>query len=161
MRKLAVEALAALLCAGLAASVAVADDADKDTPGTNKAGWLAGGWFASKPKVEAKKPVVKAPPVDETPPERAVDVRIHEQKAYLRRLQVCDRLLEIALDTNDAALQKQVEQLNQQAFDVYIKRTGGSVGGARFEEADGLSDAAAPKATPVKGKLGTRGEDKP
>jgi hypothetical protein len=155
MRKWAVGALAALLCAGLAGSVAVADDADKDTP--TKAGWQAGGWFASKPKVEAKKAPAKAAPVDETPPERAADVRIREQKAYLRRLQVCDRLLEIALDTQDVDLQKQVEQLNQQAFDVYIKRTGGSVGGARFEEADGIGEAA----TPEKGKPGKRGEDKP
>jgi hypothetical protein len=151
MRKWAIGALAALLCAGLAGSIAVADDADK------RAGFSGSGWFASKPKVETKKPVAKAAPVDETPPERAADVRISEQKAYLRRLQVCDRLLEIALDTQDVALQKQVEQLNQQAFDVYIKRTGGSVGGARFEEADGLGEAP----TPEKGKPGKRLEDKP
>jgi hypothetical protein len=150
MRKWAMGALAALLCAGFVGSIAVGDDADK------RAGFSGSGLFASKPKVEANKLGAKATAADEALPEREADVRAREQKAYLRRLQVCDRLLEIALDTQDVELQKRVEQLNRQAFDVYVRRTGGSVGGARFEEPDGTGEGAAPET----GKPGKRGEDK-
>jgi hypothetical protein len=150
MRKWAMGALAALLCAGLAGSVVVADDADK------RAGFSGSGLFTSRPKVETNKPATKATATDEAMPEHEADVRAREQKAYLRRLQVCDRLLEIALEAQDEALQKQVEELNRRAFEVYIKRTGGSVGGARFEEPDGAGEGVAPET----GKPGKRGEDK-
>ena len=150
MRKWAMGALAALLCAGLAGSVAFGDDADK------RAGFSGSGLFASKPKVDSKKAAAKSTAADEAVPDHEADVRVHEQKAYLRRLQVCDRLLEIALETQDEALQKQVEELNRRAFEVYIKRTGGSVGGARFEEPEGAGEGVAAET----GKPGKRGEDK-
>jgi hypothetical protein len=160
MRKVGVWALAALLCAGLTVSVAVAGDADKDTVANNTR-WWSGGWFAGKPKVEEKKPVAKALPVEEAPAERTADVRVREQKAYLRRLQVCDQLLEIAINTHDATLEEQVQQLNQQAYEVYNKRLGGQVGGARFEPADAFTESPRTKAKPEKGKPGIRMEDKP
>jgi hypothetical protein len=156
MRKLAVGVLAALLGAGLAGSIAVADDVDQGTQVPVKRGWSPGTFFGGKPKLDDKGPVGQAMVVDTALPERTVDVRIREQKAFLRRLQVCDRLAQIADDTKDEALMRQVEQLNQQAYDVYVKRTGGSVGGARFEETDGIGEVA----TPQKAKPGKRGEDK-
>jgi hypothetical protein len=159
MRKVGVWALAALLCAGLTVSVAAAGDGDKDTAANTGSLW-AGGWFAGKPKTDEKKPAAKVPPVEDAPAERTVDVRVREQKAYLRRLQVCDQLLEIAINTRDTALEEQVQQLNHQAYEVYIKRMGGSVGGARFEEADGFSEAPLPKAKAEKRKFGNRAEDK-
>jgi hypothetical protein len=43
--------------------------------------------------------------------------------AYLRRMQVCDRLKEIADETGDAALEQQAELMAQRAWFVYQQRT--------------------------------------
>ncbi len=41
---------------------------------------------------------------------------------YLRRLQVVDRLVEIALQTNDSVLEKKARELEERATAVYMKR---------------------------------------
>ncbi len=46
-----------------------------------------------------------------------------EQEDYLRRLAVCDRLRAIAAETNDAALRRKADLLDQRAFEVYLHRT--------------------------------------
>ena len=164
MRKLGVRALAALFCAALTVSVAVADDTDDGkTPPANKGSWWPGGWFGSQTKPEEKKPTAKAEPADEGPSlaDRAAEARLREQKAYLRRLEACDRLQEIAIETNDAALQRQVEQLTQQVFEVYKQRTASPVSGSRFEAADGFTEMPAPKKKAEKVKPAKTAEDKP
>ena len=159
-------ALTALFCAGLAVSVAVAaGDPEGDTPPANKSNWWPGGWFGTTPtpKPEEKKPTAaKAEPADQGPSlaERAADMRAREEKAYWRRFNSCLRLQEIAAQSNDAALQRQAEQLNSQAFDIYMKRTSGTVGGAQFEPAANFIEGQTPKAKTAIGKPTFGGEDK-
>jgi hypothetical protein len=161
MRKLGVRALAALFGVGLAVAVAVAGgDPDVDTPPANKSSWWPGSWFGATAKPEEKKSTAKAEPADEGPSlaDRAAEIRAREEKAYWRRYNACLRLQEIAAQTNDAALQHQAEQLNSQAFDLYMKRTAGMAGGARFEPVENFIEGKAPKTKTDKN--GTVGEDK-
>lgn len=46
-----------------------------------------------------------------------------ELDAYLRRMQVCDRLKEVADETGDTALEQQAELMAQRAWFVYQQRT--------------------------------------
>jgi hypothetical protein len=50
-------------------------------------------------------------------------MRAREETKYLRRLQVCDRLQEIAEDTNNPNLRRRAEELKARAWDLYHKRT--------------------------------------
>jgi hypothetical protein len=156
MRKMGVRALAAVLCAGLAVSVAAADD---DGPATSKSSWWPGDWFAAKPKVEEKKPAAKVDAADAGPTaaRREADLQARAKNAYWRRLAACDRLREIAIQTNDAALERQVEQLSQQVFEAYMQRASRAADGTRFETADGFTEGKpATKSKPAHG-----GEDRP
>lgn len=54
--------------------------------------------------------------------ERAAALQ-RELDAYLRRMQVCDRLKEIADETGDSALEQQAELMAQRAWFVYQQRT--------------------------------------
>ena len=47
-----------------------------------------------------------------------------EQRTYLRRLAVCDKLREIARETNDDELQRKADQLEQRAWSHCQQRTG-------------------------------------
>lgn len=64
--------------------------------------------------------------------------RSAEEAAYWRRLEVCDQLRTIAVQNNDEALIRLVDQLELRAFDVYNQRTGnaplGGVGDAELLE---------------------------
>src|SRR5207245_2565264 len=62
-------------------------------------------------------PVKAAPAVDE-----AAQQRNREEAAYLRRLAVCDKLKQIAYQTNDEKLQRQAEQLDERVWEVYSQR---------------------------------------
>jgi hypothetical protein len=53
------------------------------------------------------------------------------QKAYWewqRRLEVCDKLKQIAFETGDKDLDRKADALDQRAWDVYVQRTGGPKG---------------------------------
>jgi hypothetical protein len=69
----------------------------------------------------AKKP---APEPAQSADLEASAVRRREEAAYWRRLAVCDKLIDIAYQTNDVALEQVAEQLKQRAFDVYVQRVG-------------------------------------
>lgn len=49
--------------------------------------------------------------------------RAREESDYFRRLDACDRLMEIAIQRNDLAMQRQIEDLQARVQDVYNKRT--------------------------------------
>jgi hypothetical protein len=73
-----------------------------------------------------------------------------EEAAYWRRVAVCDKLTDIALQTNDTELHDRAEQLQQRAFEVYMARVNGlpkSVGDTdeqRLQQGiDNLSSAGA------------------
>jgi hypothetical protein len=78
--------------------------------------------FGSKPKPADNKPETpaadKAPTRDDV--KRSLD---QEQKVYLQRLEFCSRLRQIAAQTNDDELLRKADNLEQQATDVYLKRT--------------------------------------
>ncbi len=71
-------------------------------------------------KAEVKKPV-EAAPKEPTPHEREMAEVKREQTAYLRRLAVCDQLRDIALKNNDENLNRQADELQSQAWDIYSK----------------------------------------
>jgi hypothetical protein len=93
-------------------------------------GWGTTGHWPPRP---ADKPPDKAAKAEKAPapvPVQPVVDREREANAYWRRLAVCDRLKEVALQTNDMALMRQVEQLEQQNFEIYQMRIGMSGGKA-------------------------------
>jgi hypothetical protein len=89
-------------------------------------------FFAPKPAPAAgpvaRNGAVAAPPGQQPlsqplSPEAIAAALKAEQVAYLRRLEVCGKLQQIALDRNDEALLRQVEELERQADAVYKQRT--------------------------------------
>lgn len=79
----------------------------------------------SKPAQTAKP---KAPPpeaeIEERPSEKAAERFQREQRAFLRRLAVCDRLRQVALQTNDDELLRRADELQEQAWSLCLERTG-------------------------------------
>ena len=141
----------ALIVGLLSAPAAFAGDDDEPDSGVPKSHttWGSGDsrglfdlWFGSKDK-DKPKPIEKKPatPGDkdkdkdkdtEKPPRPAgkplsmVDAaaaeRNREQDTLLRRLQVCDKLTEIAFQTHDAELERTAEQLAERAQAAYSQR---------------------------------------
>ena len=130
MRRVGAGITAAVLLAALAAS-ALAQDTDGDLHSAPpvpaaKAWWT--GWFgpaAKTDKPESKKPEAAVPPAPAgpSPVELAAAARQHERAAFNRRMEVCDRLTEIAVQNNDTAMQSQIDQLRDRAWEAYQKRT--------------------------------------
>src|SRR5205807_2713567 len=113
--------LAALLLAGLAVNAATAADDDDDDAPKKPAGIRLGytGRFGKpRPPAEPKKPEPKQAVSSPAPPPDPAR-RDREFNAYLRRSAACDRLMEIAVDTNNEAMQRQVEELSVRVWAVY------------------------------------------
>jgi hypothetical protein len=68
---------------------------------------------------EQRVTVPAGPPVAE----RTIHTQQREKNAFLRRLMVCDRLRQVAAETNDAALERQADALAAQAWEIYRRRT--------------------------------------
>src|ERR1700719_4262864 len=132
MRKLWAWGLATVLCAGLAASNAWAKDDDDDDssqakppprPAIRWSHYFAGMETYSQPKPETAKPAAKPKkqtsktPVEKPPPKNpaheAASERAREEAILMRRLEVCDKLKEIALPTNDGELFRRAEVLDE------------------------------------------------
>ena len=90
-----------------------------------------GNWFTRLFQRDgaAKKKDTEAKKDDATPaPPSPAPLR---QKAYLewqRRIEVCEKLKQIALETGDQELSRKADALDQRAWDVYVQRTGGPKG---------------------------------
>ncbi len=112
-------ALSLALLAGLSA-VAAAQETPPASPAKeqSKGNWFTNLWPFNRPvpPKTAPKVVVKAPPVD-----NALLLK-QETAAYLRRLEVCDKLLEIAQATQDGELEHRAEQLREQAKAILQQR---------------------------------------
>jgi len=168
MRRVGAGITAAVLLAGLAASAALAQDTDGDlhsapTPGSTPKSWWA-GWFgpaAKTDKPESKKPEAAAPPapVAPSPVELAAAARQRERAAFNRRMEVCDRLTEIAVQNNDTAMQSQIDQLRDRAWEVYQKRTADLPAAGSTSQDEALPDRSRPSkplsAVRADGKAGT------
>ena len=125
MRTLFIAAVGLSLSLGLAA-VANADPPDDATkPAATGSMWWPPNWFAgrSAAKTDDRKPAAK----EETKVSPAVEAarltREREQAAYLRRLMVCDKLMEIAESARDEALRRKAEVLAARAETLYQQRT--------------------------------------
>jgi len=124
MRRVGAGMAAAVLFAGLAASAASAQQSDGDlhsAPPKSKAIW--DNWFKSADKADPSKPgdaplAVAGPSAAEV----ALMARRQARADLDRRWKVCDQLMEIAVRTNDDAMQAQVEQLRDRAWEVYQQR---------------------------------------
>jgi hypothetical protein len=95
--------------------------AKKDTPGTSRA----------QKQAEAPAPTEAPAPGD------PVARRALEEAAYLRRIEICVRLKEIALEKNDPELEQQADIMEARAYAIYLKRTTGSPGGPGETDLEG------------------------
>jgi hypothetical protein len=129
MGNLGAKGVAAALCLGLIVTTARADEGDggdlRAMPPTKPSWWS--GTFAAKAPATPKAAAASA----ETPPPRVAtsnpgSALFREQNAYIRRLEVCDDLLDIAERTGNEALREQVNQLKDKAWAVYQQRTAAS-----------------------------------
>jgi len=135
----AVLLLALGLGAGSAAPPPVDDDDDAPVVGPNPAARPRDGWnpfitrtFGLDKKPAAKKADAPAPrPPAQT--ETAAAIRRLEEAKLHRRQEVCQRLREIALETNDSGLEQIAEELDARAFKVYMDRTAHLPGGSDAE----------------------------
>jgi hypothetical protein len=143
--------VALLVVLGTAAVGAAADDEDGKSNAKPGGSWFSfGNWFgtdkkpadptpATSPKDQqggkadgrkrrkgSDKDAINKESLLETEPsanDLAARRRALEEAALLRRDDVCDRLAEIAVQTNDAELANLAEQLKQRAWEVYTRRT--------------------------------------
>jgi hypothetical protein len=152
------------LLVGLSTTVALAAEPDQDDGPVRGHGVLV-RLFSQKPKAKDKKPADSAakdaakkpsPPI--TSP---ASVRAREQTDYLRRMAVCDQILQVAYDTKDEELQRHVEQLKERVWTTYQLRSAQVPAGAKLLESDEqildkhLGSRAAAKDRPEEVLLGT------
>jgi hypothetical protein len=124
MRRAGAGRVAAALALGLTVSAAAAQEPSGDRPSQpagKASGW--GGWFGGKAKAgdKAAEPAAKSPP---SVAAQAARDRDRQEKAFYRRLKVCDRLAEIALQTYDEELGRQAEELAARVFEIYRRQNG-------------------------------------
>jgi hypothetical protein len=119
MRRLGAGVLAAALLGGVVCGARAQEPA-----GDGKGSWWSGLFGGDKPKGVRVEDHTSGPrPAGPSPTERAARDQKRELNAYLRRMQVCDRLRQIAYDTNDAELERQADELEEQARLVYERAT--------------------------------------
>ncbi len=75
---------------------------------------------AEKPKPPP--PLPTTPAASKRASETAGALRAQEEANLLRRLAVCDRLVQLALETNDDALEKEADRLQAKAQKVFRER---------------------------------------
>ena len=169
MRKFGAWGLAAVLVLGLAAMHGWAGDDDEDhtevkpppRPFIRWSPWAVKMFRIDDSPAPVKKPqpkpkktasaAKKAPQTVKPTPvvNEAAGDRAREEAALMRRLEVCDKLKEIALRTNDGELFRRAEVLDERARTTYAQRTsylGGNGGLATDTMAlDRSLDAVYPK----------------
>lgn len=143
MRKFGAWGLAAALVLGLAAMRGWAGDDDEDhtevkpppRPFIRWSPWAVKMFRIDDSPAPVKKPepkpkktasaAKKAPPTVKPTPvvNEAAGDRAREEAALMRRLEVCDKLKEIAIRTNDAELLRKAEVLDERARTTYAQRT--------------------------------------
>jgi hypothetical protein len=150
MRKLMAWGFSAALLVATGASVrAAGEDEDTAMPARPAIRWSP--WAARvlgidqnpqpkpKPSQKSKKETAKkteaiskkVPVTDD-----GVVARAREETAFLRRLEACDKLTEIAISNNDTVLLRRAEELNRRIWETYSQLTGQSVEPAGNFESD-------------------------
>jgi hypothetical protein len=135
MRTVAVWGLSSALLLGLATSAVRADDREDDTPRpaakTSNGNWFTrlfgGGGNNAEAKTPSRQQRDSSKKEDTSRPltmaETSVAVRAREKLAWERRQLVCDKLRQIAEQTNDDELLRKVEQLHHRIWAVYEQHT--------------------------------------
>ena len=122
MRKRIAWALGTALALGLGTTTVRADDDPPPTPPkpVQAGGWVGPfkDWNPPPPKPEVKKKEPPAPPKP-TILEKVQAARYREQADLLRRMAVCDKLMEYAVRNNDSDLIRKVEQFQERANNIY------------------------------------------
>jgi hypothetical protein len=118
--------VAAALIVGLAAAVATTRGADTDNNAPVSKGLLS-GLFHEKPKKSTKQvnKAVEEKPQPVRPAESAAAQQQRHMNAWFRRVQVCDRLRMIALQTGNDTLRDQADELEERANALYRQQTSG------------------------------------
>ncbi len=105
--------------------LARAGDADDDGAPPAKPSWLARLFQPKSPAPVKTKPSktkdLIAPKVSAL--NAAASAQAREKADWIRRIAVCDKLREIAIVANDEELRRKADQLDQRAWDVYVKHT--------------------------------------
>jgi hypothetical protein len=106
--------------------------------------WLPFGGKAEEPgKTERKQSEVRA--------EEAALVRKNELAALYRRQAVCVKLKEIAARTSNAELERQADELDALAFEIYMQRTAHLPRETAGEPADPRAPANGSRSTAIRG----------
>jgi hypothetical protein len=119
---------AAVLLLGLAGSIRAQDADDDDEPPPAKPAWYQRllpfrKKPAAKPAPAPARETKASAPVQLSPAQVAAIQQNREKADVLRRLAVCDKLREIALVREDDELRRKADQLDQRAWDMYLKHT--------------------------------------
>jgi len=128
-------ALGLLAAAGVAAADDASDDASAKPPPTRQGttwtwsqlgGLFGGADKAPAPTITVEKPAATRPAAASraiSPVQKETRDLAREEAAFTRRLAVCDKLKQIAMETNDPKLQHEAELLEERATSVYHQRT--------------------------------------
>lgn len=137
--------VALLLGLGMGMPVLAAEPPDDDEQ--PRQGWKWAPWIQKKidrsrppPKPKKPAPKPKEPPKQVEAPAKPAPVvdqasvdREREEKAFLRRVAVCDQLMKIAQDTHDEQLERKAMQLNERAWSIYSERIAQLPAGGSFD----------------------------
>jgi hypothetical protein len=115
-----------LALALLAACWASARGGDDDAKPSWSSRLWPGNWFAKKTPEGQKDG--KGQPVKEIKADPEAGRRLRAEFDWKRRAEVCQKFRQIAFETNDDELDRFAERLDQRAWDVYLKQTGGGPG---------------------------------
>lgn len=107
---------------GLFGSAALLAAPVKNDPGLSAFNRFNGG-PPTAPVVTPEKPRTRPSEIEKKAVETAAAQRAQEEANLLRRLAVCDRLKQIALETGDTKLEEEAMRLELKAEEVYRQRT--------------------------------------
>jgi hypothetical protein len=143
-------------CIGIGlVAVATAGGADNNVNAPVGKGLLS-GLFHEKPRTQGKKDKAQVKrednPIEDKPePIRSVESSSAEQQRYvnalIRRMEVCDRLRMVALQTGNETLMTQANELEDRANEVYRRQTAGLPLAARATPSAGDADKKADERT--------------
>jgi hypothetical protein len=96
-----------------------------------KASWTARLWPGSwaSTKVPEGKKDGRGEPIKEGRATLDAAQRLRAELDWKRRAEVCQKLRQIAFETNNEELDRLAERLDQRAWDIYVKRIGGPSSG--------------------------------
>src|SRR6185437_17020064 len=147
MRRVGAWGMATALMVGLGMAAAAAAEPDSDVlTSPAKSGWWS-SWFGEKPKPKhkvEKKTIAEEPPALPNPAEMGVVEQKRQMNAVLRRMEVCDRLRMVALQSGNEDLMRQADELEARAREVYRQQTAHLPAAALPHEADTKPKAQKP-----------------